>query len=100
MPAVEQTGYYETAWIDPAVVLEDEWYTLLRSEQVDSFYVEIKPGQTKQLAPSVEFKVTQFECLAHVNLMNGHREIVKPLLVKKLRYGYYKFTFNHHVTTY
>lgn len=94
MPAVEQTGYYEKAWIDPAVVLEDEWYTLLRSDRVDSFYVEIKPGQNQQLAPAIEFKISQFECLTYVNLMNGRQEIIRPLLVKNLKFGYYKLTFN------
>ncbi len=94
MPAVEERGYYETAWIDPSVVLEDEWYTLLRSDRVDSFYVEIKPGDNKPLAPSVEFKVSQFECLTSVNLMNGRQEIIRPLLVKNLKFGYYKLTFN------
>lgn len=94
MPAVEQTGYYEKAWIDPAVVLEDEWYTLLRSDRVDSFYVEIKPGQNQQMAPAIEFKISQFECLTYVNLMNGHQQIIRPLLVKNLKFGYYKLTFN------
>ena len=94
MPAVEQTGYYETAWIDPAVVLEDEWYTLLRSDRIDSFYVEIKPGQNQQMAPAIEFKISQFECLTYVNLMNGHQQIIRPLLVKNLKFGYYKLTFN------
>ena len=94
MPAVEQTGYYEKAWIDPAVVLEDEWYTLLRSDRVDSFYVEIKPGQNQQMAPAIEFKISQFECLTYVNLMNGRQEIIRPLLVKNLKFGYYKLTFN------
>ena len=94
MPAVEQTGYYETAWIDPAVVLEDEWYTLLRSDRVDSFYVKIKPGENLPMAPAIEFQVSQFECLTYVNLMNGRQEIIRPLLVKNLGYGYYKLTFN------
>ena len=94
MPAVEQAGYYETAWIDPTVVLEDEWYTLLRSDRIDSFYVEIKPGQNQQMAPAIEFKISQFECLTYVNLMNGRQEIIRPLLVKNLKFGYYKFTFN------
>ena len=94
MPAVDQTGYYETAWIDPSVVLEDEWYTLLRSDRVDSFYVEIKPGQNQQMAPAIEFKISQFECLTYVNLMNGHQQTIRPLLVKKLKFGYYKLTFN------
>lgn len=94
MPAVEQTGYYETAWIDPTVVLEDEWYTLMRSDHVDSFYVETKPGENLKMAPAIEFQVSQFECLAYVNLMNGRQELIRPLLVKKLKFGYYKLTFN------
>ena len=94
MPAVDETGYYETAWIDPTVVLEDEWYTLLRSDRVDSFYVEFKPGDNRKLAPSIEFQVSKFECLTHVNLMNGRQKIVKPLLIKNLKFGYYKLTFN------
>jgi hypothetical protein len=92
-PGSENGGYYETAWIDPKVVLEDPWYTLLRSHRIDSFYVanpEENPGSNR----SIELVIKSYECLAIVNLINGRSEVVRPLLAKNLGPGYYKLTVN------
>ena len=89
----ENQGFYETAWIDPKVVLEDPWYSLVRSSRVDSFYV--RPGEgTQPSQRSVSFKITNYECLAIVTLLNGRSEVVRPLLANNLGPGYYKLSLN------
>ena len=92
-PGGEGTGYYETAWIDPKVVLEDPWYTLFRSHRIDSFYVST-PDNNLNSSKSVRFEIKNYECLAIVNLLNGRSEVVRPLLAKNLGPGYYKLTLN------
>lgn len=89
----ESQGYYETAWIDPQVVLEDPWYSVVRSSRVDSFYVA--PGEgTEPSRRSISFKITNYECLAIVTLLNGRSEVVRPLLAKNFGPGYYKLSLN------
>lgn len=91
--ADESKGYYEWGWVEPKVVLEDPWYTMVRSSRVDSFYVA--PGEGTPLSQrSIQFKVTSYECLAIVTLLNGRSEVVRPLLAKNLASGYYKLTLN------
>ncbi len=93
-PGTEDSGYYETAWIDPKVVLEDPWYSLLRSHRVDSFYVASQADNPNPSNRSIKFDIKNYECLAIVNLLNGRAEVVRPLLAKNLGPGYYKMTLN------
>lgn len=93
-PGVESGGFYETAWIEPKVVLEDPWYTLMRSYRVDSFFVEISPDNPEPLKHSIKLAVKNYECLAIVNLLNGQGEVIRPLLAKNLGPGFYKLTLN------
>ncbi len=93
-PAGENQGYYETAWIDPKVLLEDPWYTLLRSHRVDSFLVSSPQENPNLSTRSVRFEIKNYECLAIVTLLNGRSEVVRPLLANNLGPGYYKLTLN------
>ena len=93
-PGGEDQGYYETAWIDPKVVLEDPWYTLLRSHRIDSFYVSSPADNPNPAILSIRFDIKNYECLAIVNLLNGRSEVVRPMLAKNLGPGYYKLTLN------
>ncbi|MGH8015900.1 MAG: hypothetical protein ACREBV_06890 [Candidatus Zixiibacteriota bacterium] len=93
-PGTEASGYFETAWIDPKVVLDDPWYTLLRSNRIDSFYVDSPPDNSNASNRSIKLVIKSYECLAIVNMINGRSEIVRPLLAKNLGPGYYKFTVN------
>jgi len=94
LPGSETTGYYETAWIDPKVVLDDPWYTLLRSNRVDSFYVDSPEENSALSNRSIKLFVRSYECLATVNLIRGNSEVIRPLLAKNLGPGYYKLTLN------
>lgn len=93
-PGSEKGGYYETAWIDPKVVLEDPWYTLMRSHRVDSFYVNSTIDHSNPATNSIKLQIKNYECLAIVNLLNGRSEVVRPLLANNLGPGYYKLTLN------
>ncbi len=93
-PGGENQGYYETAWIDPKVVLEDPWYTLLKSHRIDSFYVSSPSEPPPSSTRSVRFEIKNYECLVLVNLLNGRSEVVRPLLANNLGPGYYKLTLN------
>ena len=93
-PGSEEKGYFETAWIDPKVVLEDPWYSLMRSHRIDSFYVAGPADNPNPANRSVRFDIKNYECLAIVNLLNGRAEVVRPLLAKNLGPGYYKLTLN------
>src|SRR5574341_85630 len=93
-PGSETSGHYETAWIDPKVVLEDPWYTLMRSHRVDSFYVNSAIEHPHPATKSIKLQIKNYECLAIINLLNGRSEVVRPLLANNLGPGYYKLTLN------
>jgi hypothetical protein len=93
-PGSESGGYYETAWIDPKVVLEDPWYSLLRSHRVDSFFVDASEASSMPANRSIRLVIKSYECLATVNLLNGQSKVVRPLLAKNLGPGFYKLTIN------
>ncbi|HEX2896423.1 MAG TPA: hypothetical protein VHP63_00040 [candidate division Zixibacteria bacterium] len=93
-PGSENSGYYETAWIDPKVVLEDPWYTLMKSHRVDSFYVSSDKDNPNPSTKSIKLEIKNYECLAVVNLLDGNSQVVRPLMAKTLGPGYYKLTVN------
>ena len=93
-PGSEDKGYFETAWVDPKVVLEDPWYSLMRSKRIDSFFVASPADNPNPANRSVRFDIKNYECPTVVNLLNGRSEVVRPLLVKNLGPGYYKLTLN------
>lgn len=95
-PEAGSSGRWETAWIDPEVVLTDSVFTLIRAETVDSFYVD-RPGRLPTSeSPSVEFKVSSPECFTAVNLMDSYARVKLPVLAKNLSPGFYKLTLDFH----
>ncbi len=85
-------GYFETAWIDPQIVVSDSLFTLIRAKRVDSFYVNRPTYPVSATITSLMFHVDEQSCLTTVNLLNAAGEVVKPLLVRNLSPGYYKLT--------
>lgn len=96
-PEAGSSGRWETAWIDPQILLTDSVFTLIRAEKVDSFYV----GNTGKLptseSPSIEFRVTSSDCFTAVNLMDSHARVKLPVLARNLSPGYYKLTLDFHL---
>ena len=56
-PEVAQSGHYEKAWIDPQIIFSDTLYTLIRSDRIDSFYVDQPPDPDEELASAISFQI-------------------------------------------
>lgn len=93
-PEAISGGYYETAWINPQILISDTLYTLIKAERIDSFYVEQPTELLKEPRASLTIVITEESCFATINLLNDQGVIIKPLLARKLRSGYYKITCN------
>ncbi|MFZ5979101.1 MAG: hypothetical protein ACOYVF_00580 [Candidatus Zixiibacteriota bacterium] len=86
--------YYETAWIDPRIMISDSLFTLIRSERIDSFIVEA-PVPEPEGTTSVSFEVSGSGCPVVVNILDEKSaRVFKPLLVKELPAGFYKLSLN------
>ncbi len=93
-PEGAQAGYYDKAWIDPVIIFSDSLYTVIRSDRIDSFYVDQPPDPSEEIAPSIMFQIRQESCFASISLLNDRGEMVSPLLAQNLKRGYYKVTCN------
>jgi len=91
-PSLPTGGRYETAYVNPELIVADSLITLIRSERIDSIYVP-RPDMSARPAPAISFQVSEQSCPVRVELLDGHSRFVLPLLVRNLRSGYYKFTF-------
>jgi hypothetical protein len=93
-PQEEQKDFYETAWIDPQIVITDSLFTLIRASLIDSFPVDT-PVVESITIPSVAFEVTRGDCPVVVNILDEKSAgVVWPLLVKNLEPGFYKLTLD------
>jgi len=83
-------GILEKAWVVPEIIFSDSLFTLIRSERVDSFYVNdpFDLGNIK----SLEFNISDSVCFVYVKLENDFNGTITPLLAHKLSAGYYKLT--------
>ncbi len=90
-PAVP-TGYYETAWVEPQIVMSDSIFTLIRAPRIDSIYVEADEVAAPW-SPSLEFVVPTDTCFVSMVLqfLEGDRPPI-PLIVRYLPKGNYKLT--------
>ena len=86
--------YYETAWVDPQIIISDSLFTLIRSERIDSFLVD-RPQPEAEGTTSISFDVSERACPVVINILNEKSaRVFKPLLVKELPIGYYKLSLN------
>jgi hypothetical protein len=91
-PSPPTGGRYETAYVNPELIVADSLITLIRSERIDSIFVP-RPDMSARLAPAISFQVSEQSCPVRVELLDGRSQFVLPLLVRNLRSGYYKLTF-------
>ena len=94
-PEISSGGHWETAWIDPQIVLTDTLFTLIRTEQVDSFFID-EPLSNEPLPAAVHFQVDAPQCFVAVSLVDHNRAVFLPLIAQTLSQGYYKFTLYPH----
>jgi len=89
------TGYWETAWVEPRIIMADSIFTLIRADRIDSVYVEVDARYLPSGSPSIEFAVPVESCFVAVNLQLAERRgISYPLLARYMRRGNYKLTVN------
>ncbi|MEW6411641.1 MAG: hypothetical protein AB1483_04105 [Candidatus Zixiibacteriota bacterium] len=93
-PEVSTQGYYEKAWIDPQILSSDSLYTLISARRIDSFYVDEPLNPLEPMAPAIEFHIDQGGCFVSINLLDERSAVIRPLVVRRLGYGYYKITVN------
>jgi hypothetical protein len=92
-PVMQEAGPYEIFWVDPQIVVADSLITLIRSERIDSAIVE-PSNMTIHRPAAVELRIMQPSCNAMVDLLDSELRLVRPLLMKKLGYGFYRLTLN------
>ena len=83
-------GIWEKAWVDPVIIMSDSLFTLIRSDRIDSFYVD-DPFSAVGIK-SLEFTIPDSICFVYVKLENDFNGTITPLLAHKLNAGYYKLT--------
>ncbi|MBN1211669.1 MAG: hypothetical protein JXA92_03750 [candidate division Zixibacteria bacterium] len=93
-PPGEEKDYFETAWVDPQIVISDSLFTLIRASRIDSFPVDT-PVVESITIPSVSFEVVRADCPVVVNILDEKSAgVVWPLLVKYLEPGFYRLTLD------
>jgi len=92
-PVMQEAGPYEIFWVDPQIVVADSLITLIRSERIDSAIVE-PSSMTIHRPAAVGLRIAQPTCNAMVDLLDSNLRLVRPLLMKKLGYGFYRLTLN------
>ena len=92
-PVMQEVGLYEIFWVDPQIVVADSLITLIRSERIDSAMVE-PSSMTMNRPAAVELRIMQPSCNAMVDLLDSELRLIRPLLMKKLGYGFYRATMN------
>ena len=83
-------GIWEKAWVDPEIIMSDSLFTLIRSDRVDSFYVNNPLSATG--IKSLEFTISDSICFVYVKLENDVQGTITPLLAHKFPAGFYKLT--------
>jgi hypothetical protein len=92
-PVLQEVGLYEIFWVDPQIVVVDSLITLIRSERIDSAVVE-PVSMTIHRPAAVGLRIAQPTCHAMVDLLDSNLRLIRPLLMKKLGYGFYRLTLN------
>ncbi len=92
---VVPSGYWETAWVEPRIIMADSVFTLIRADRVDSIWVELNRQQPPNESPAIEFAVPTDSCFVAVNLaVANHRGIAYPLIARSFPRGNYKLSLN------
>jgi hypothetical protein len=84
---------WETAWVDPRIILADTAITLFRAGRVDSVQVDAAK-RALESATSLEFQIINPTCPIEISLMDTHNQGVSALLSHTLESGFYKVSLN------
>lgn len=92
LPELPDSGYYELVWEEPEVLVSDSLYTLIRSQRIDSFYVENPRNPFGPSDRTLVFGINDEACFVSINLYDAQGRMSRPLLVRNLNRGFYKFS--------
>lgn len=92
-PKSKEPLVWQTAWVDPRIVVSDTVLTLFQAGRIDSLQVEkSRAGQPTNSA--VEFQIESPSCDVEINLLDSQYRLIRHLMRKSLAAGYYKLTLN------
>jgi len=91
-PEAPSGSYYEIAWVEPRIIISDSVMTLITSERIDSFKVEASSEALMVQDRSLIFEIDQPECFTYINLLDSRGKVIKPLLARNLKRGFYMFS--------
>jgi len=84
------SGYWDVVWAEPSIVASDSMFTLIQADWIDSSWADEPPPPKKEGQTVVRFFVDDAECFVSLNVVDNAGALIRPMLAKKLRYGYYK----------
>lgn len=95
---MQPAGVWETAWVDPEIVVSTDLLTVIKAARIDSFLVEltadsVAPG-SGPTDPEVTFELANTDCRVAANVVDGHGRVVMPLLLQLFGPGHYRLTVN------
>lgn len=89
-----EVGYYERAWVDPQLIYTDSILTIIRSDRVDSFYVEKPQKNFNEKIITVAFEIKDETCFTSILLLDISGALISVLASDDLSFGQYKVSFN------
>lgn len=89
-----EIGYYERAWVDPQLIYSDSLLTIIRSDRVDSFFVEKPQKNFNEKIITIAFEVKEQYCFTSILLLDVKGNLISVLVSDDLSIGQYKVSFN------
>lgn len=85
-------GVWETAWVDPEIIVSTDLLTVIRAARIDSVLID-QENLLPSTSPEIRFPLYA-DCRVAANIVDAHGRVVMPLLLQLLGPGYYKLTVN------
>ncbi|PWB73806.1 hypothetical protein C3F09_04905 [candidate division GN15 bacterium] len=92
-PRTKEPLVWQTAWVDPRIVVSDTVLTLFQAGRIDSLQVE-QSRAGKPANGAVEFQIEDISCDVEINLLDTQSRLIRHLMKTSLSAGYYKLTLN------
>jgi hypothetical protein len=88
-----EPALWQTAWVDPRIIMTDSVLTLIQAGRIDSFKVSSTEISNKK-ASALEFQISGARCTVEAFLCNTNSKVIRPLMTTSLMSGFYKLSLN------